>query len=254
MRLAGKVAVVTGAGAGMGRAIAHLFAQEGAKVVLGEIAPDRLDTVVKEIRDAGGEVTGVVGNVAKVDDAEALIQAAIDTYGKLDVLVNNAGIMDLFEGVATFKDATYERVMGVNVFGPLATSRAAVRYMQEHGGGAIVNSASAAGVGGAAAGVVYTASKHAIIGITRNTAIAYGHQGIRCNAIAIGAVGDTAIMSGVDMSQADMEALGQFGKWHGLATQLESIDIARVVLFLASDEAKGVNGVVLPVDGGWTAH
>ncbi|MBW6455618.1 MAG: SDR family oxidoreductase [Trueperaceae bacterium] len=254
MRLAGKVAVVTGAGAGMGRAIAHLFAQEGAKVVLGEIAPDRLDTVVKEIRDAGGEVTGVVGNVAKVDDAEALIQAAIDTYGKLDVLVNNAGIMDLFEGVATFKDATYERVMGVNVFGPLATSRAAVRYMKEHGGGAIVNSASAAGVGGAAAGVVYTASKHAIIGITRNTAIAYGHQGIRCNAIAIGAVGDTAIMSGVDMSQADMEALGQFGKWHGLATQLESIDIARVVLFLASDEAKGVNGVVLPVDGGWTAH
>jgi NAD(P)-dependent dehydrogenase (short-subunit alcohol dehydrogenase family) len=102
--------------------------------------------------------------------------------------------------------------------------------------------------------VVYTASKHAIIGITRNTAIAYGPSGIRCNAIAIGAVGDTAIMSGVDMSKADMEALGHYGKWHGLATQLESMDIARVVLFLASDEAKGVNGVVLPVDGGWTAH
>lgn len=254
MRLAGKVAVVTGAGAGMGRAIAHLFAKEGAKVVLGEISPERLDAVVKEIRDLDGEVTGVVGNVAKVQDAEALIQTAIDTYGGLNVLVNNAGIMDLFEGVANFKDATYERVMGVNVYGPLATSRAAVRYMKEHGGGAIVNSASAAGVGGAAAGVVYTASKHAIIGITRNTAIAYGPQGIRCNAIAIGAVGDTAIMSGVDMSQADMEALGQYGKWHALATPLESMDIARVVLFLASDEAKGVNGVVLPVDGGWTAN
>jgi len=238
MRLAGKVAVVTGAGAGMGRAIAHLFAQEGAKVVLGEIASDRLEAVVHEIRELDGEVTGVVGNVAKAEDAEALIQ----------------GIMDLFEGVANFKDETYERVMGVNVYGPLATSRAAVRFMKEHGGGVIVNSASAAGVGGAAAGVVYTASKHAIIGITRNTAIAYGPAGIRCNAIAIGAVGDTAIMSDADMSKADMEALGHYGKWHGLATNLESMDIARVALFLASDEAKGVNGVVLPVDGGWTAH
>jgi len=254
MRLAGKVAVVTGAGAGMGRAIAHLFAKEGAKVVLGEIAPDRLETVVQEIREAGGDATGVVGNVAKADDAEALIQTAIDTYGKIDVLVNNAGIMDLFEGAANFKDATYERVMGVNVYGPLATTRAAVRFMKEHGGGSIVNSASAAGVGGAAAGVVYTASKHAVVGITRNTAVTYAPNGIRCNAIAIGAVGDTAIMTGVDMSKADMEALGQYGKWHALATPLQSIDIANVALFLASDEAKGVNGAVVTADGGWTAN
>jgi len=255
MRLAGKVAVVTGAGAGMGRAIAHLFASEGARLVLGDIARPRLDTVVEEIQgSAGSEAIAVVGDIGQRADAEALVQAAIDTYGTVDVLVNNAGIMDLFEGAANFDDATYARVMGVNVYGPLATTRAAVRHMRGHGGGSIVNAASAAGVGGASAGVVYTASKHALVGITRNTAITYAAHGIRCNAMAIGAVGDTSIMEGVDMSKADMEALGEYGKWHALAASLAPVDIARVALFLASDEAKGVNGAIVTVDGGWTAH
>jgi len=254
VRLAGKVAVVTGAGAGMGRAIAHLFAKQGAKLVIGDISAERIETVAREVREAGGEVTPLVGNIAKRADAEALVQTAIDTYGKIDVLVNNAGIMDLFEGAANFKDETYERVMGVNVYGPLVTTQAAVRFMKDHGGGSIVNASSAAGIGGGAAGVVYTASKHAVIGLSRNTAVTYAPFGIRCNAMAIGSVGDTAIGATIDMAKADMEALGQYGKWHAVSPRaLESVEVANLALFLASDEAKGVNGAVISVDGGWTA-
>lgn len=255
MRLTDKVAVVTGAGAGMGRAIAHLFAQQGAKLVIGDIIAERLETVTAEVRDAGGEVTGCVGNIALREDAEALVQKAIDQYGKIDVLVNNAGIMDLFEGAATFDDDTYQRVMGVNVFGTLAMTRAAVRFMIEHGGGSIVNASSVAGVGGAAAGVVYTASKHAVIGLSKNTAVTYGPFGIRCNAMVIGAVGDTAITSSLDMAKADAQALGQYGKWHALVPRsLASVEVAQLALFLASDESQGVSGAVISVDGGWTAH
>ena len=253
MRLQGKVVVITGAGSGMGRAMANRFAREGAKVVAGEIVAARLDEVVAEVRAQGGAITGVLGNVAVRADAESLIATAVATYGTLDVLVNNAGIMDMFQGVANFDEATYERVMGVNVYGPLVTSRAAVQHFKAHGGGAIVNVASAAGVGGASAGVVYTASKHALVGITRNTAFTYADQGIRCNAILAGAVA-TNIMAGADMSHADMEALARYGKWHALApAQLAADDIANLALYLASDEAKMINGALITADAGWGA-
>src|SRR5690606_37298817 len=170
MRLSGKVAVVTGAGSGMGRSTALLFAREGATVVGSDINATNLEAVTAEATAAGGKMIGAVGNIAKREDAEALIQRAIDDYGQLDVLVNNAGIMDAMEGVANFKDETFERVMGVNLYGPFVTCRAAVKHMKERGKGAIVNVASVAGVSGAAAGAVYTASKHALIGLSRNTA------------------------------------------------------------------------------------
>src|SRR5690554_3964749 len=144
MRLEGKVAVVTGAGSGMGRSTALLFTREGAMVVGGDIDAARLDAVVADATAAGGRMIGVAGDVSKREDAEALVGRAIDEFGKLDVLVNNAGIMDMMEGVASFKDDTFERVFGVNVYGPFVTSRAAVRHMKEHGGGAIVNVASVA--------------------------------------------------------------------------------------------------------------
>jgi NAD(P)-dependent dehydrogenase (short-subunit alcohol dehydrogenase family) len=253
MRLEDKVAVITGAGSGMGRAMAELFAREGAKVVAGEIVRERLDTLVHEVRARNGEITGLAGDIGRRADAEALVQAAIDTYGALDVLVNNAGVMDLFEGAATFTEETYERVMAINVYGPLVTSRASVRFMKEHGGGAIVNVASAAGVGGGAAGVVYTASKHALIGITRNTAFTDAPQGVRCNAIIVGGVA-TNIMADADMSRADGEALAQYGKWHAvMPATLQPEDIANVALFLSSDEATRINGALVNADGGWGA-
>src|SRR5690606_14675920 len=150
MRLKDKVAIVTGAGSGMGKATARLFAREGALVVGSDIDAGRLEAVTAEVTAAGGRMIGVAGDVSQRQDAEALVQRAIDEFGRLDVLVNNAGIMDLMEGVASFDDDTYARVMGVNVYGPFVTSRAAVRHMKERGGGGvIVNVASVAGVTGA---------------------------------------------------------------------------------------------------------
>lgn len=253
MRLQEKVAVITGAGSGIGRAMARLFAAEGAKVVAGEIIPDRLDALVHDVRGADGEITGLVGDIGAREDAEALVQAAIDTYGAIDVLVNNAGVMDLFEGAATFKDETWDRVMAINAYGPLVATRAAVRFMKDHGGGAIVNVSSAAGIGGGAAGVVYTASKHALVGITKNTAFTYAPQGVRCNVIIVGGV-ETNIMAAANMSLADQEALAQYGKWHAvMPATLKADDVAHLALFLASDDARLINGASIAADAGWAA-
>ncbi len=254
MRLKDKVAIVTGAGSGMGKATARLFAREGALVVGSDIDAGRLEAVTAEVTAAGGRMIGVAGDVSQRQDAEALVQRAIDEFGRLDVLVNNAGIMDLMEGVASFDDDTYARVMGVNVYGPFVTSRAAVRHMKERGGGGvIVNVASGAGVTGAAAGAVYTASKHALVGLSRNTAYTYAPFGIRCNVLIVGGV-ETAIMAGADPTKFDQEALAQYGKWHAVNPRtLQPEEVAALSLFLASDEASGINGAEVAVDGGWTA-
>ena len=253
MRLSDKVAVVTGAGSGMGRATALLFAREGAKVVAGDINAENLKAVADEANAAGGTMIGVPGDISKRQDAEALIARAIEEYGRLDVLVNNAGIMDRMEGVANFNDETYERVFGVNVHGPLVTTRAAVRHMKERGSGSIVNVASVAAVSGAAAGVVYTASKHALLGISRNTAFAYAPFGVRCNTLIVGGV-ETNIMAGADPATFDHEALAQYGKWHAINPRsLQPEEVAALSLFLASDEASGINGAEVAVDSGWTA-
>lgn len=253
MRLSGKVAIVTGAGSGMGRATARLFAREGAKVVGSDIDADRIKAVSADVSAEGGVMIDVVGNVARREDAEALVQRAIDEFGRLDVLVNNAGIMDRMEGVANFKDDTFERLFGVNVYGPFVTSRAAVRHMKGRGKGAIVNVASVAGVTGAAAGAVYTASKHALVGLSRNTAYTYAPFGIRCNVLIVGGV-ETSIMAGADPATFDHEALAQYGKWHAANPRtLQPDEVAALSLFLASDEASGINGAEVAVDAGWTA-
>ena len=252
-RLEGKVAVITGAGSGMGRAMALRFAAEGAVVVGADVVGDRIEAVADEVRRAGADMTPMVVDVSKRDDVEAMVARAIEGHGGLDVLVNNAGIMDSFQGVATLEDDTYARVMAVNVYGPLAAMRVAVRHMKGHGGGSIVNISSAAGAGGGAAGAAYTASKHALIGLTRNTAVTYAPAAIRCNAILCGAV-ETGIGSSIDAARIDQEAMAQYGKWHPLAPAvLQPTDIANLALFLASDEATRINGATIAADAGWSA-
>ena len=144
MRLENKVVIITGAGSGMGRAMANLFASEGAKLVVAEWHPDTLAEVVTEVKATGGEITGVQGDVSKSEDCIRIVQTAVDTYGKLDVLCNNAGIMDNFAGAGDVEDAALARVMGVNAYGPLCLTRAAIPHMVDNGG-SIVNCASAAG-------------------------------------------------------------------------------------------------------------
>lgn len=170
MRLQGKVAIITGAGSGMGRAMALRFSQEGATIVAADWNEATLDAVVNEIQATDGEVTGIKVNIAAQADAEGLIDQTVGTYGRIDVLCNNAGVMDLNQGVGEVTDDMWKRVIGINLDGPMYTSRRVVPIMVAQGGGSIINVASAAGMGGGAAGAAYTVSKHGLIGLTKNTA------------------------------------------------------------------------------------
>ena len=250
MRLEDKVAVVTGAGSGMGREIARLFVAEGAKVVAADWHADTIEGTAKDI---GGTIVAVTANVADEQQCVAMIDKAMSTFGRIDILVNNAGVMDLFQSVADVDNETWRRVLSVNLDGPMFAMRRAVPLMLRQGHGAIVNIASVAGVGGGSAGAAYTASKHALIGLTKSTAYQYAKLGIRCNAIVSGGV-NTNIMQSIDQSKIDQAALGRIGAYHAVNPgMLEPIDIANAVLFLASDEARYINGVDLPADRGWRA-
>jgi len=250
MRLKDKVAVVTGAGSGMGREIARLFVAEGAKVVAADWHADTIEGTAKDI---GGTIVAVTANVADEQQCVAMVDKAMSTFGRIDILVNNAGVMDLFQSVADVDNETWRRVLSVNLDGPMFAMRRAVPLMLRQGHGAIVNIASVAGVGGGSAGAAYTASKHALIGLTKSTAYQYAKLGIRCNAIVSGGV-NTNIMQSVDPSKLDQAALGRIGAYHAANPgMLEPIDIANAVLFLASDEARYINGVELPADMGWRA-
>lgn len=253
MRLKGKVVIVTGAGSGTGRAMATLFAAEGASVVAAEWHAETLASVVDEVRGAGGSITGVHGNVAIEADCAAIVQAAIDAYGRVDALVNNAGVMDNNHGVGEVSNAMWERVLGINLHGPMYLSRLVVPKFVAQGGGAIVNVASVAGVGGGAAGAAYTVSKHALIGLTRNTAFTYAPDKVRCNAIVAGAIA-TNIMQSVDQTKMEPKATSRYQTWYAaIPATLDPVDIAELTLFLVSDASRHINGACIAADGGWTA-
>lgn len=253
MRLENKVAVITGAGSGMGRAMASLFAAEGASVVAAEWNAAALKQVVDEVTAAGGSIVGVEGNVASEEDCKRIIDTAVRTYGRIDVLCNNAGVMDTNQAVGELTNAMWERVLGINLNGPMFLSRKAVPIMVAQGAGSIVNTSSLAGLGGGAAGVAYTVSKHGLIGLTRNTAFVYGPEGVRCNAIAAGAV-ETNIMASIDPTKMDPKATARYQTWYAaIPGQLKADDIAQLALFLASDESKMINGAIIPADAGWSA-
>jgi NAD(P)-dependent dehydrogenase (short-subunit alcohol dehydrogenase family) len=249
MRLKDKVAVITGAASGIGLATAKRFVGEGAKVVAVDWHADAIEKAAAAI---AGSIVPFVANVAEEESAR-MVDHAVSTFGRIDILVNNAGVMDLFQSVADVDNGTWRRVMGVNVDGPMFAMRRAVPLMLAQGGGAIANIASVAGLGGGSAGAAYTASKHALIGLTKSTAFQYAKSGIRCNAIASGGV-NTNIMQSIDPAGIDQAAMGRLGAYHATNPgMLEPDDLANMVLFLASDEARHVNGAIIPVDMGWRA-
>jgi NAD(P)-dependent dehydrogenase (short-subunit alcohol dehydrogenase family) len=253
MRLQDKVAVITGAASGMGLAMATRFAAEGARVIAGDWNAQRLDAAVARIQADGGTITGAQGNIADQETAEHLIDLALSTYGRLDILCNNAGVMDYMQGVGELSDDIWRRVMSINLDGPMFTCRKAVPHMVAQGSGSIINIASTAAIRGGAAGVAYTAAKHGLVGLTRNTAWMYAGKGIRCNAICPGGT-NTNIAETMTPERIDAAGAGRAGAFAALIpAMLESADIAALALFLASDESRYINGAIIPADAGWTA-
>jgi NAD(P)-dependent dehydrogenase (short-subunit alcohol dehydrogenase family) len=253
MRLAEKVAVITGASSGIGLAIATLFAAEGAAIVAGDWNAARLQAAVDQLRAAGGTIVGQQGNIAEREAAEDLVDLAAATHGRLDILVNNAGVMDYMQGVGELSDEVWRRVLGVNLDGPMFTMRRAVQQMQRQGSGSIINIASVGGLHGGAAGAAYTVSKHALIGLTRNTAWMYARQGLRCNAICPGATA-TNIAETMPSDRLDPAGAARAAEYAALIPAvLDPADIAALALFLASDESRHINGAIIPADAGWMA-
>jgi NAD(P)-dependent dehydrogenase (short-subunit alcohol dehydrogenase family) len=249
MRLANKIALVTGAGSGIGRGIAHRFAAEGAFLVLSDIADAGLQETVAMIEEAGGRSVSVVGDVAVRADAERMVEAAATHWGRLDIAVNNAGITGSRQATLAHltPDEEWERVMAVNVSGVFRVASAALRQMLEQGSGTIINIASAAGLVPFPARAAYNASKGAVISFTRALALDYAPNHIRVNAICPGMV-ETAMTSWrLDIPELrkqviDMTPWGRIGRPE---------DIAAAAVYLASDEADFVTGHMLVIDGGW---
>jgi NAD(P)-dependent dehydrogenase (short-subunit alcohol dehydrogenase family) len=253
MRLNGKIAVITGAGSGIGRATATRFAAEGACLVIGDRNAERLEEVAGVIRSGGGTVVSTAGDISRKEVAESLIELAIENHGRIDVLVNNAGIMDHFQGVGELSDEIWRRVFATNVDAPMYTSRRTVPHMIQQGGGSIVNLSSMSGYSGASAGAAYTASKHAVLGLTRATAWRYAKQGIRCNAICPGAV-RTNIEETMPKDEIDAGGFERATAFFMLtAAILEPAEIAALAVYLASDESRFVNGTAIGVDSGMSA-
>lgn len=251
LKLEGKSIVVTGASSGMGKAIVELFVKEGAQVIAVARRKERLEALAESLKDAAGKVVLYAGDVSKREDCEGMIDQAVAEYGKLDVLVNCAGVMDDMSPVGDVTDERFEHVMGINVYGPLASMRKACQvFLAQGNGGNIINISSIGSVH-QAAGAVYGASKAALNAISKNTAYMYRSEGIRCNVIAPGAV-NTEISASMGMPNVEgykkVSPIIALGPAPGEAT-----DIANAALFLASDESAFISGVFLPVDGGWTS-
>ncbi len=252
MRFDNQVALVTGAASGIGRALVQKFVADGAAVIAVDISEGALHQFVEELQSQGGKATACVANVSSDTDVERMLALAKTTYGRLDILCNNAGIMDLMTPIADVPLALWERVLAINLNGPFLACRRAIPLMLEQGGGKIINTASEAGLRGGTAGTPYTVSKHGVVGLTRSIAFHYGDQGIRCNAVCPGGV-ETAIGVGNGMPhEAGLAKV--MASVQSAATQVAKPEqIAAVIAFLASDDASNVNGAILPVDGGWYA-
>lgn len=248
MRFEGKCVVVTGASSGMGRKIALDFAKEGATVIAVARRLERLEEIAKEAEGFAGKILPYQGDISLEEVNNGMIDYAVKECGKLDVLVNNAGIMDELTPIGELTDELYNKVMAVNLNGPIYAMRKAVQVMlEQETKGNIVNIASIGGVCGARAGVAYTASKHAIVGATKNTAYMYAGK-IRCNVVCPGGV-ETEVMN----SQTNISQFGVGRIMAGLDTSIPAgkvEDISTAVLYIASDDAKFMTGAEIVIDGG----
>lgn len=254
--LEGTVAIVTGAASGIGRGIAQRFVAEGARVVIADVAADRGEEVAAAL---GGAALFHRTDVSEPDEVGALVAAAVEAFGALHVMVNNAGISSPLRKLLDDDLADFHRVLGVNLLGVMAGTRDAARHMAEHGGGSIINITSIGGIQAGGGVMSYRASKAAVIHFTKSAAIELAQHDIRVNAIAPGSI-PTPIL-GKSAAGMDAEQLQQFearirqGMRDDRPLKREGTpdDVAEAALYLATDRSRYVTGIVLPVDGGTVA-
>ena len=246
--LEGKVAVVTGAAMGIGRASAQVFAREGASVVVADIDEDGGHETVALVEQAGGQASFIRTDVSMKADVVAMVQHAVDTYGGLDCAHNNAGISAPMVPLADYPDDGWDRTIAVMLTGVYHCLKAEIPRMLERGGGAIVNTASGVGLVGYPEQAAYTASKHGVVGLTKVAALDYGAKGVRVNAICPGTARtpmvDAAIRDfpGIEDDLKKLRPIGRIG---------EASEIAEAAVWLCTPAASFVLGAILPVDGGY---
>ena len=248
MRLKDKVAIVTGAASGIGKATALLFAEHGAKVVVADIDADRAHQTLISIRDRGGTATYVQTDVTISANTEQMVQETLSRHGQLDILVSSAGIAMRLP-VADLPEADWHRCLDVNLTGVYLSAKAAIPAMQENRGGSIINISSIYGLVGADVRAAYVASKGGVTNLTRGMALDYAEANIRVNCICPGFV-ETPLVAGVVKTPEEYRKLADK---HPMRRLAQPEEIAYGALYLASDESAFVTGIALPIDGGYTA-
>ena len=251
-RLEGKVAIITGGNSGVGAATAQKFAAEGAKVVITARREAQLEEVAAKICEAGGEVLPIVSDISKAEDAKRVVEATLEKFGKIDVLINNAGVLDNgLKAIDSFTDDDMNKVIDINTKGTMCMTREVAVEMAKANYGSIVNFASVAGFMGCG-GAAYVASKAAIIGLTRHTALRFAGTGVRCNSICPGTI-VTPMVAGMNPANMDMNIFGQMMKHNDLkVSPCMPEDVANMLLFFASDESRAITGQSIVTDFGST--
>lgn len=251
-RLAGKVAIITGAASGMGLASARRFAQEGARLVLADVDRPALDTAVAGIAAAGGEAIAVAVDVSRAADVERMVATAVERFGGLDICFNNAGIEADGARLAHVSEESWDRVIAVDLKGVFLGMKYAIPAMLARGGGSVVNTASAAGLVGWPRGGAYSAAKGGVVALTKAAALDYAKDLIRVNAICPGVI--YTAMSARLMARTPGRTAEDNRARQPLPLIGQAEDVAEMALYLASDESRFVTGTAMSVDGGYTAR
>lgn len=246
-----KVALVTGAGAGIGRAAAMAFSREGARIVVADFMEESGEKTVQLVHDAGGEAMFVKVDVSRDSDVKAMMTKCIETYGGIDFAVNNAGISGPIVASIDLAESDWDKVINIDLKGVWLCMKHEIPQMLKQGGGSIVNTASMAGIVGFPAQAPYVASKHGVVGLTKSAALEYGKEGIRVNAVCPGVIHTTMVDSIVELIPDIIETLNQQAPVGRIGQPNE---VAESILWLCSDEASFVTGHALAVDGGYVAQ